>query len=167
MTPATTPQQERRRQHGHDKGDVVSTLTTSGATRPAKPALSVARLNLMRVGYLLIGLGLAIVKWPLLPGAHDRPLYESVTISLLTAMSLLAFLGLRYPSTMLPVLLFEVSWKVLWLASVALPKGVQGDLDPATTDVLVSCSLVAVIIAVIPWRHVWRTYVMAPGEGWR
>jgi hypothetical protein len=146
--------------------------TTSAPTTPsvarstAKPAPSTARLNLMRVGYLIMGLGLALVKWPLVPGAHNRPLYESVTISLLTAVSLLAFLGLRYPSKLLPLLLFEVTWKVLWLASVALPKALQGDLDPATTDVVVSCSLLVPIIAVIPWRHVWRTYVVAPAEGW-
>lgn len=145
----------------------MSTLTQPVARRSASPALSAPRLNLMRAGYLFIGLGLVIVKWPLLPGAHHRPLYESVTISLLIAMSLLAFLGLRYPAKLLPVLLFEVAWKVLWLGSVALPKARQGDLDPATTHVLVNCSLVVLIIAVIPWRHVWRTYVSAPGEGWR
>jgi hypothetical protein len=51
------------------------------------PDLSVRRLNAMRAGYLFMGLGLAVVKWPLLPGAHTLPLYEGVTLCLLTAMS--------------------------------------------------------------------------------
>jgi hypothetical protein len=34
-------------------------------------------------------------------------------------------------------------------------------------DTLVSCSLVVVIVAVTPWRHVWLTYVRTPGERWR
>ena len=34
-----------------------------------------------------------------LPDAHTMPLYEGVTLCLLTALSLLAFLGLRYPSS--------------------------------------------------------------------
>jgi hypothetical protein len=55
----------------------------------------------------------------------------------------------------------------VWLALVALPRAITGDLDAATTDVLVNCSLVVVILAVVPWRHVWRTYVRAPGERWR
>ena len=55
------------------------------------------RLHLMRSGYLLMGVGLALVKWPLLPDAAGLPLDEGVTLCRLTALSLLAFLGLRCP----------------------------------------------------------------------
>ena len=47
-------------------------------------------------------------------------MHEDVTLCLLIAMSLLAFLGLRYPVKMLPVLLFEALWKLLWFGVVAL-----------------------------------------------
>ncbi|MGZ5404993.1 MAG: hypothetical protein ACXWDL_10125 [Nocardioides sp.] len=140
-------------------------------TAPAKPTtitdLSLTRLHLMRAGYLLMGIGLAVVRWPLLPEAHTLPLYEGVTLCLLTAMSLLALLGLRYPIAMLPVLLFESGWKLLWLGVVALPKAATGDLDAATQQVVINCSLVVIIVAVIPWTHVWRHYVRAPGDRWR
>jgi hypothetical protein len=86
----------------------------------------------MRVGYLLMGVGLALVQWPLLPSAGSLPLHQGVTLCLLTAMSLLAFLGLRYPVKLLPVLLFEAAWKILWLALVAVPRTISGDIDPAT-----------------------------------
>jgi len=36
-------------------------------------------------------------------------------------MSLLAFLGLRYPVRMLPILLLEVNWKLIWIGTVAIP----------------------------------------------
>lgn len=121
----------------------------------------------MRAGYLLMAVGLAIVKWPLLPEAHTLPLYEGVTLCLLTAMSLLALLGLRYPVKLLPVLLFETAWKLLWLSLVALPKAASGGLDAATTETAVSCSLVVVIIAVTPWRYVWTQYVRTNGDRWR
>ena len=121
----------------------------------------------MRAGYLLMGVGLALVKWPLLPDAAALPLFEGVTLCLLTAMSLLAFLGLRYPVKLLPVLLFESAWKLLWLSLVALPKATAGALDAATTEILVNCSLVVVILAVTPWRYVWRNYVRATGDRWR
>ena len=138
---------------------------------PAAPKteadLSLLQLNLMRAGYLLMGVGLALVKWPLLADADALPLYEGVTLCLLTAMSFLAFLGLRYPVRLLPVLLFESAWKLLWLTLVALPTAMAGDLDAATTETLFNCSLVVVILAVTPWRYVWRTYVRAPGDRWR
>ena len=138
---------------------------------PAAPAtaidLSLTRLHLMRAGYLLMGVGLVIVKWPLLPDADSLPLYEGVTLCLLTAMSLLAFLGLRYPVQLLPLLLFESAWKLLWLSLVALPKATEGNLDAATTDIVFNCFFVVLILAVVPWRYVWRNYVRATGDRWR
>lgn len=143
------------------------TLTPAASTTASISDLSPTRLNLMRAGYLLMGVGLALVKWPLLPDARTLPLYEGVTLCLLVAMSLLAFLGLRYPVKLLPVLLFESTWKLLWLGLVALPKILDGSVDTATSEIAVTCSLVVVILAVIPWRYVWRSYVSASGDRWR
>jgi hypothetical protein len=142
-------------------------MTTTEVRPTTAPPLSLRRLYAMRGGYLLMGLGLALVKWPHLSEASTMPLYESVTLCLLTAMSLLALLGLRYPVRMLPVLLFETMWKLVWLGLVALPNAEAGTLDQAMTDVLVNCSLVILIIAVTPWRYVWARFVLSPGERWR
>lgn len=139
----------------------------AAAEPPAGSELSVPRLNAMRAGYLLMGLGLAVVKWPLLPDAHALPLFEGVTWALLTAMSLLALLGLRHPAAMLPVLVFETTWKLLWLGVVALPRALDGGVDAAFSEIAVNCSLVVVIIAVTPWRFVWQRYLRAPGDPWR
>jgi hypothetical protein len=140
---------------------------TSSAAPTTATDLSLTRLHLMRAGYLLMGIGLALVKWPLLPDASALPLFEGVTLCILTAMSLLAFLGLRYPVKLLPLLLFESAWKLPWLFMVALPRATAGDLDAATTETVISCSLVVVILAVTPWRYVWRNYVGATGDRWR
>ena len=139
----------------HPRGDVVEELP-------------VWRLNLMRVGYLVMGLGLAVVKWPIVIG-YDRstPLFEGVVAVILTAMSLLAFLGLRYPVRLLPILLFEALWKLVWLGVVALPAVVAGDVDEAMRGVIVNCSVVVIVFAVVPWRYVWQRYVAANGDRWR
>jgi hypothetical protein len=129
--------------------------------------LSLYRLQLMRGGYLLMGVGLAVAKWPLLMQADSLAVFEGVVACLLTAMSLLAFLGLRYPVKLLPILLLESAWKLIWLAAVALPKAIAGDVDAATHEVLVACSLVVVILAVTRWPYVWRQYVRATGDRWR
>jgi hypothetical protein len=126
------------------------------------------RLNLMRVGYAVMGVGLAVVRWPdVIFYDRSTPLFEGVVAVLLTAMSLLAFLGLRYPVRLLPILLFECLWKLIWLSVVALPAVVAGDVDEATREVIASCSLVVVILAVVPWRYVWQEYVTAKGDRWR
>jgi hypothetical protein len=156
---ATQSTQHPRRRPG--------TATTVDIRLSSEPALSLIRLHAMRGGYLFMGVGLALVKWPLLADAHSLPLYEGVVLCVLTAMSLLTFLGLRYPVMLLPILLFETAWKVLWLTVVALPRALDGGLDSATSDMVVRNSLVIVIIAVIPWRYAWTTYVRAPGDRWR
>jgi hypothetical protein len=143
----------------------MSIATTAAPTTATE--LSLTRLHMMRGGYLLIAVGLALVKWPLLPDAHTLPLYEGVTLCLLTAMSMLAFLGLRHPVKLLPLLLFESAWKILWLTVVALPKAATGELDATTSDTVFSCSLVVLVLAVIPWRYVGRNYVLASGDRWR
>jgi hypothetical protein len=139
----------------------------ASAARGVATGLPIRRLNVMRVGYLVMGVGLAVVKWPLVIG-YDRgiPLYEGALAVLLTAMSLLAFLGLRYPVRLLPILLFESLWKLIWLAVVAAPALAAGDVDRALGEMMFNCSLVVVILAVVPWRYVWRRYVVAEGDRW-
>jgi hypothetical protein len=144
----------------------TSTPTTEQAAPTTAADLSLTRLHLMRAGYLLMVVGLALKKWPLLPDADTMPLYEGVTLCILVAMSLLAFLGLRYPVKLLPLLLFESAWKLLWLGLVALPKAIDGNLDKATSGIAFNCSFVVLILAVIPWGYAWRTYVRAPGDRW-
>jgi hypothetical protein len=121
----------------------------------------------MRGGFALMFVGLVIRKWPLLADIQRMEVYEGVTLALLVAMSLLSLLGLRYPVKMLPVLLFETTWKLLWLSLVALPTAMDGDLSPKMSEVAVNCSLVVLIIAAIPWRYVWTQYVRASGDRWR
>jgi hypothetical protein len=121
---------------------------------------------MMRGGYLLMAVGLIIVKWPLLLQAASMAMMEGVVVCILTAMSLLALLGLRYPIKMLPILLFEVIWKVLWLGIVALPHLIANDMDEATAELLFSILFVSAILAVTPWDYAWKHYVKARGDSW-
>ena len=86
---------------------------------------------------------------------------------MLVALSLLAFLGLRYPLQMLPILLFELAWKLIWVAVVVLPLWLANQIDPATLRVFYSCLVVLIVLAVIPWRYVVAHYVTKPGDPWR
>jgi hypothetical protein len=68
---------------------------------------------------------------------------------------------------MLPILLFEVGWKLLWLGVVALPLWLDDRLEGATRTQTGTILWVVIIIAVIPWRHVVADYLTAPTEPWR
>jgi hypothetical protein len=130
--------------------------------------LSLRRLYLLRAGYLVFAVGLVVTKWPLLLG-HDLgwPLFEGVETSILVAFSLLALVGLRHPVAMLPLLLLECLWKLIWLVAVALPLWAADRLDPATTEVVLSFVWVLIIVAAIPWDVVVARYVTGPGDRWR
>ena len=130
--------------------------------------LSLPRLHLMRVGYLVMGVGLAVTKWPLVIN-HDGPWpwMEGAVMAMLVALSLLSFLGLRYPVQMLPILLFESAWKLIWMAVVALPLWTADQLDPANLELFYRNLWVVIILAVTPWRYVVAQYVTKRGDPWR
>ncbi len=143
---------------------------TGSALRDFTPAsLPIYRLNLMRAGYLLMAVGLAAVKFPIFirGEAASLPVFEGVVAALLATMSLFAFLALRYPVQLLPLLVFESAWKLTWLAFVAIPNLVEGDMSDEMRDVLFSVLVVAVVLAVTPWNYAWKRYVRAPGDPWR
>lgn len=124
------------------------------------------RLNVMRVGYLILGVGLALTKWPELVHHEPWELMRGTVVTMLVTMSVLALLGLRYPQRMLPILLFEVGWKLAWLGLVVAPLWANGNLTGATRHQAGAVLWVVVIIAVIPWRQVIRQFVLARGDRW-
>ena len=140
---------------------------TTDATDASSLRLPAWRLNLMRVGYFEMGAGLVVFKWPELLDHASWELKEGTVVTMLVAMSVLALLGLRYPQRMLPILLFEVGWKLTWLGTVALPLWIEGKLTGPTLEQANTVLLVAIVIAVIPWRQVVRQFLLARGEGWR
>lgn len=147
----------------------INGLRTAGADRTSEPfaPLPTWRLNVMRVGYAVMGIGLVIKKWPLMFSDEQRGLHEGTVLTMLVAMSVLALVGLRYPAQMLPVLLFEVVWKLLWLGTVALPLWLDADLAGATLEQTGRVLWVVIIIAVVPWRHVVSQFVTSRGDRWR
>ena len=131
--------------------------------------VSTFRLTLLRAMYLLIAVGLAMTVWPSIispPNLLANP--GSVIRALLGALAVLSALGLRYPLQMLPVLLFELLWKVIWVVGSALPMWRNGGLDPYAADTLFACLIGVVLVPlVIPWRYAFAHYVRAPAEPWR
>jgi hypothetical protein len=150
-------------------GSTTETKSPRNEGKGTVPApVSLTRLYLLRLGYLVMAGGLALTKWPLLIN-HDSPwpLFEGVETCMLVALSLLAFLGLRYPIKMLPILLFEIGWKFIWVTVVVAPLWVNDLLDQATAEIFYSCLVVLIVVAVVPWHYVITQFITKHGDPWR
>lgn len=132
------------------------------------PEVSLLRLYLLRAMYLLIAAGLGIVLWPSIVSTSGTAAdSNTVVMALLGALSLLCVLGIRYPLRMLPLLIFELAWKTIWVVAFALPLWLDGTLDAYGQETLFACMVGVVLVPlVIPWGHVYRTYLVARGEAW-
>lgn len=129
--------------------------------------ISTLRLNLLRAMYAFIALGLALTVWPQIVSPPFTANANSVVRALLGALALLAALGIRYPLKMLPVLIFELLWKIIWVAASALPMWLDSGLDPYASETFFACLLGLVLVPlVMPWGYVWRHYIKAHSEPW-
>ncbi|MEO8672411.1 MAG: hypothetical protein ABI411_13930 [Tahibacter sp.] len=132
------------------------------------PVVSMFRLYLLRAVYLLVVVGLGLMIWPLIiQHTGSWQLMPGVVKCMLGAFSLLALLGIRYPLQMLPILFWELGWKLIWLIRVALPAWSSGTMDDATAETLFECAFVVIIPIAIPWRYVMANYVRKAGDPWR
>jgi hypothetical protein len=133
------------------------------------PEISVFRLYLLRAMFLLIALGQGSQTWPAIIH-HTRPwdFWHGVGMSFLGALTVLSLLGVRYPVRMLPLLIFELAWKLLWVLEIWLPLWLAHRVDADTADSFFSIFMGVVLVPlVLPWGYVWKNYVTAPGDRWK
>lgn len=80
-----------------------------------------------------------------------------------TAFATLAGLGIIRPLKMLPILLLEIFYKVLWLLLVAYPLWSKGTLAGSSAEGTASAFLWVILpIVAVPWGYVFVTYVYHP-----
>lgn len=75
----------------------------------------------------------------------------------------LAVLGLLHPLRMLPIMLFTIGYKSLWFVFVAYPLWAAGTLAGSNAEGITNAFLgLPLLILVVPWGYVWRSYVRIP-----
>ncbi len=117
----------------------------------------------MRVPYFLTGVLFTMTAWTTLINYWgDFEPMEGVAYAFWGALSILALFGLRFPIRMLPLLLLQFGYKVVWILAVGLPLLTRGELDEGAKDLFQANALGAAIdLVAIPWLFVFKTYVLA------
>lgn len=130
--------------------------------------LSLIRLYALRLCYLVLAVSLGVTIWPaVVHHTAELALRSAVKLSLLAALALMAALGLRYPVKMIPLLLFEFAWKLIYLTAFALPLQAAHRATPDFTADTFACLTVVTLIPFIPWRYLVNEYISRPGDPWR
>lgn len=127
--------------------------------------VSTLRLYLLRLLYLLNFALLGLDVWPVIfthAGVWDP--VKGAAFSFWAALSALSGLGLRYPRKLLPLILLQLLYKVVWLAAVWPSLWSAGRTTGLTTAMAVGAVL---DLIVIPWPYVFANYLRQPGDRWR
>lgn len=115
----------------------------------------------LRLFYLLMATLLAKDAWTFILN-HQKPWqpYEATAWSVWAAVGLLAASGVLYPLRMLPIILFDIIYKSIWLVLVALPHIRAGTLAGSSAEATTYVYAPIILLALItPWGYVFRTYI--------
>jgi len=77
------------------------------------------------------------------------------------AYSVISFIGILRPLKMLPIVLFEIMYKITWLLIVAYPLWVRNELIGSPAEGMTRAFLWVVLpIVAMPWSYFFKTYIL-------
>jgi hypothetical protein len=148
-----------------DGSPAVSGGLASGA---ALPQVSLFRLYTLRIAYFIMAAGLGAMVWPdVIRHTNEFGATHGIQWALLAGLGLTAALGVRYPVQMLPVLIFELTWKAIYLAAFALPLWRAHQITGAIAADIKAVAMVVIFVPLIPWRYVFSQYALKPSDRWK
>jgi hypothetical protein len=135
---------------------------------PAARDVSLFALYRLRAAYLIMAGGLGVFIWPsVIHHTSQFAIVHGAQVAMLAGLGAIAALGLRYPVQMLPVLLFEVTWKAIYLLAFAYPVWSAHQVTPAMAEDIKAVSMVVILLPLIPWCYVFTHYVVKRGDRWK
>ncbi|MEO1656493.1 MAG: hypothetical protein AAFR65_02115 [Pseudomonadota bacterium] len=119
------------------------------------------RIWAMRALFFITFLGLAPAMWSYMLSPGELIDGEvGVGDAYLTALSTLALLGVRFPQTMLPLLLLQFLYKLLWVGFVGWPLAQAGQIVPMEDDLFMAMAIgVGLDLVIIPWPFVFTRFI--------
>jgi hypothetical protein len=124
-------------------------------------------IHLLRVLYFMMAAFVGTGAWRTVI-THEGPWdpVRAVAWCAWVAYPTLSVLGLIHPLRMLPILLFMIFYKAVWLGAVAYPMWQAGTLAGSLTGAMArDFSWLWMPIIAVPWGYVLRTFVLPARRG--
>ena len=124
----------------------------------------VPRINiyLLRILFSLMFLFVASSSWKHIfnhTGFWDN--MNAAAWCMWASYSTISIIGIVRPLRMLPIVLFEIVYKIAWLVVVAYPLWVKNQLTGSPAESMTSVFLwVCLPIVAMPWRYFFMTYIL-------
>lgn len=135
---------------------------------PTFPTVPFWKINLLRIMFFLQAVIMGGLVWyQILFQSADWHWGLGMGKAMLGALALLSFLGLRYPLQMLPLMIYELAWKTVWIMTIALPAWLNHRMTADISDLFYDCIGVVIVYLAIPWRYVFARFLAQPSEAWR
>ncbi len=121
-------------------------------------------IYLLRLFYFLMAVFVATDSWKAIidhEGTWDR--FRAMAFCVWAAYSTLGILGLIHPLRMLPIMLFMIFYKSLWLITFAYPLWSTGELSNSPAAEMAGVFMMVPLAAIsVPWIYAFKTYVLWP-----
>ena len=125
------------------------------------------RLYVLRALYALLAAAEGSVQLSAFLHHAHWTLNSGVAHSFLLALALLSIVGIRYPLGMLPLLVYEILWKMIWLCGIALPLWATNQVDADTRKAFFQIAPVIILFPLLPWGYIFSHYLKKPADRWR
>ena len=142
----------------------METLMSFFRPSPRYDGVRPFHIVMLRLFYFLAAAFVATWAWRILL-THEGPWeqFHSVMICVWAAYPTLMAIGLIHPLRMLPIMLFTVFYKALWLGIVAYPMYEAGTLTPQALQMAKDFLWLPFALVAVPWGYAFRTYLL-PGR---
>ncbi len=126
-------------------------------------------IYLLRLFYFLMAFFVATDSWTSIithEGPWDR--FRAMALCVWAAYTTLAVFGLIHPLKWLPIMIFMIFYKSLWLIVVAYPLWRANTLAGSPAEEMTYAFLgIPVAIIAVPWKYVFENYIYKPKKNIR
>jgi hypothetical protein len=121
-------------------------------------------IYLLRLLYFLMFIGVGLETWQrIINHQGDWDHTKAVAVCVWAAYPTLSHFGLLNPLRWLPIVIFMIFYKTLWVLVVAYPLWRSNTLAGSPAEEMAYVFIWAPVVAlIVPWKYVFQNYVWFP-----